>query len=555
MVGSLRALLALVVLSVPGAAAAQPCADFCPGDCDGNGIVAVEELVTAVGIALGGAPLDVCAPGDRDGDARVTVDELLAAVAGALRGCGGGAAAPAGGLAERPLPEWYADAKLGIMVHWGPFSVPAWAERTLDPEVIFTDASDPNYFFSPAGVGAFLHHNPYSEWYWNSLAIAGSGTWEHHREVWGADFPYEGFAPLFAAELTHWQPREWARVFAEAGARYVVLVTKHHDGYTLWPSDVATPGRGAEWQSARDLVGELAAAVRARCVRMGVYYSGGMDWTWNVPPFEDIADALRFTPPQAEYATYAGAHWRELIRRYHPAVLWNDIANPSALDAEALFREYYAAVPSGVVNDRWLSAAGAPPADFRTSEFTVEADISPDKWEAVRGMSRGFGYNQNEAEADYGPPEKFVHLLIDVVAKNGNLLLNVGPRADGSIPAPQLAILARLGGWLAANGAAIYGTRPWARFATTTDRGVPVRFTVSRDGGVVYAILLGTPPAGELTIDGFDAMPTAVRLLANGAALDWRRDDVGLHVTLPALAADGLAHAVAIELDRHARQE
>jgi len=215
-----------------------------------------------------------------------------------------------------------------------------------------------------------------------------------------------------------------------------------------------------------------------------------------------------------------------------------------------LFRDFYAAVPDGVVNDRWLSAVADPPGDFRTSEFAVEADISPDKWEAVRGMSRGFGYNQNEELADYGPPEKFVHLLIDVVSKNGNLLLNVGPRADGSIPEPQLAILARLGEWLAVNGAAIYGTRPWTHFGAATDQGIDVRFTATPARDVVYAILLGTPPAGEITIAGFDAAPTAVRLLASGAPLAWRRTTAGLQLTLPALPTDGLAHAIAITLDR-----
>ena len=175
---------------------------------------------------------------------------------------------------------------------------------------------------------------------------------------------------------------------------------------------------------------------------MGLYYSGGIDWTWAPPPYATIADATRLTPPQPDYAAYADAHWRELIRRYQPAVLWNDIGAPAQEDTEQLFRDYYAAVADGVVNDRWATATASPHHDFRTAEFNADEAIAPDKWEAVRGMSRGFGYNANETDADYGPPEKFVHLLIDVVAKNGNLLLNVGPRADGSIPEPQLRILA-----------------------------------------------------------------------------------------------------------------
>lgn len=550
----LSALALLVAVGLPPAAGGQQCAADCAGNCDGDAAVTVDELLRAVAIALERRPVTDCAAADRDADRRVTADELVGAVRVALDGCDAPVATSPpllplpGDLAERPLPAWFADAKLGIMIHWGPFTIPAWAERTLDPEVIFTDPDDPNYFFSIPGVEAFLQQNPYSEWYWNSSAIPGSAAAAHHRDTWGADFPYEAFAPRFEAELETFYADAWARRFQQAGARYVVLVTKHHDGYTLWPSAVAHPERGTTWQAERDLVGELTDASRRRCLRMGLYYSGGIDWTWTPPPFATFLDALQLGPPQPEYAVYADDHWRELIARYRPSVLWNDIGAPATQDVERLFRDYYAAVPDGVVNDRWTGGPTAPHRDYRTAEFTVEADISPAPWEAVRGMSRGFGYNQNETEADYGPPEKFVHLLADIVAKNGNLLLNVGPRADGSIPEPQERILATLGAWLADNGAAIYGTRPWQRFGADTDRDVSVRFTAAPDGRTVYAILLGTPPPGPLTIAGFDAAATAVRLLAGDVALEWSRDAAGLRVTLPPLATADHAHVLAIAL-------
>ena len=545
---------ALLTSATPAPALGQSCVAQCTADCDDGGTVTIDELLQAVRIALGHAPVGACTVADRNGDGSVSSDELVAGVGVALRGCAVAAAAaptPAAvpdDLAQRPLPDWYADAKLGIMIHWGPFAVPAWAERTLDPEKIFTDPSDPNYFFSAQGIEAFLQHNPYSEWYRNSFAIEGSGTWQHHRDTWGADFPYQNFAPLFEAQLEQWRPKSWARIFQDAGARYVVLVTKHHDGYTLWPSELANPEFGSAWHAPRDIVGELSDAVRGRCLKMGLYYSGGIDWTWAPPPYATLLDALRLTPSQPEYADYVDEHWRELIRRYQPAVLWNDIAAPAQEDSEQLFRDYYAEIPDGVVNDRWTSAGITPHHDFRTAEFSVDDAISPDKWEAVRGMSRGFGYNSNETDSDYGPPEKFVHLLIDVVSKNGNLLLNVGPRADGSIPEPQLRILATLGRWLAANGEAIYATRPWVRYAATTDQGVDVRFTSDPARGVVFAILLGTPVASDLTINGFDTTPTAVRLVETGESVPWSITETGLRVTLPALPATGLAHALAIEL-------
>lgn len=450
-------------------------------------------------------------------------------------------------LDDRPLPAWYDDAKFGIMIHWGPFSVPAWAERTLDPEVIFTDPTSPDYFLTPAGVERFLRFNPYSEWYWNSIAIEGSAAQRHHAEAWGAEFGYERFAPLFAEESRAWRPREWADLFRRAGARYVVLVTKHHDGYLLWPSDVENPNR-AGWNSPRDVVGELADAVRERCMRIGVYYSGGIDWTFTPPPFSTLEDALQLTPASPGYARYVDEQWRELVARYRPSILWNDIASPPSSDPEALFREYYAAVPDGVVNDRWGESQPGIHHDFTTAEFQVAPGIEDRKWEAVRGMARGFGYNRNDEPGDYGPPGKFVRLLVEVVSRNGNLLLNVGPRADGSIPDEQVAILEELGGWLARNGEAIHGTRPWTRFGATSAEGTEIRFTRSASGGTVYAILLGTPATGTVTIRGTGLSPAAARLLGSTAPLGFEIRGDALVIRLPAGLPEAPAHALALDV-------
>ncbi|MFM8410463.1 MAG: alpha-L-fucosidase [Alphaproteobacteria bacterium] len=453
-----------------------------------------------------------------------------------------------GDLASRPLPTWYDDAKLGIMIHWGPFAVPAWAERTLDPEVIFTDPSSPDYFLTPQGVERFLRANPYSEWYRNSMSIEGSGTWAHHRETWGADYPYERFGETFGAGLASWKPGDWSDLFRRAGARYVVLVTKHHDGYQLWPSDVPHAGR-EDWHAPRDVVGELSRAVRGDCMRMGFYYSGGIDWTFAPPPFATVFDALRLTPQGPEYAGFVDAQWRELVDRYRPSVLWNDIDAPPGSAPESLFRDYYGIVPDGVVNDRWDGAKVGLHHDFTTSEFTVEPAVREAKWEHVRGMARGFGYNRNDRPEDYGAPGKFVRLLVDVVSKNGNLLLNVGPRADGSIPDEQRAILEELGAWLAVNGEAIYGSRPWTRFEGETTDGLPVRFTRNAAGDRVFAIVLGEPRADSVAIPALDFAPARVRLPADGGREAAFRFESGtLTVDLPA----GLpsSSALVLALDR-----
>jgi alpha-L-fucosidase len=460
--------------------------------------------------------------------------------------------APAPDGTARVLPAWYDDAKFGIMIHWGVWTIPAWAETTLDPERL-GDPNDPLYLLAPPcppcpGVDNFLRHNPYTEWYENSLAIDGTATQEFHRTTYGADFPYTGFQDEFEKRAANWNAEVWARLFAEARARYVVFVTKHHDGYALWPTEVENPHR-ANWHWQRDAVGELATAVRERCVRMGVYYSGGIDWSFKAPPIQDVVDLASPAPAGPEYAHYFEDHYRELIERYQPSILWNDITSPAEADLALLFQDFFAAVPDGVVNDRWSTlGAPPPPGGFRTVEYDVPDQIDPEKWETVRGIGRTFGYNRNELPEDYGTPEKYIYMLIDVVSKNGNLLLNVGPMDDGTIPEEQVTILRALGAWNSLYGEAIFGTRPWTRYAGTTDQGIPVRFTQRRDGSTAYAILLGTPSGSRVTLLDFPETPTAVRLVGSDKPIVWDHAQGNLQIDLPAALPAQPAHAFAIEL-------
>ena len=443
----------------------------------------------------------------------------------------------------RPLPAWYDDAKLGIMVHWGVWTIPGWAETTLDPERV-ADPDDPDYLLAPGGVERFVRHNPYTEWYENSLAIDGTATQEFHRAAYGGDFPYTGFQPLFEEQSASWKADDWARLFATARARYVVFVSKHHDGYALWPTSVVNPERPG-WNSSRDFVGELGDAVRSRCVRLGLYYSGGIDWSFKAPPIASLLDFISTAPAGPTYARYVEDHYRELIERYRPSVLWNDITSPALTDEPALFADYYAAIPDGVVNDRW-GLDGTNPSDFRTFEYDVPEEISAEKWEAVRGIGRTFGFNVNQTVDQYGTPEKYIRLLADVVSKNGNLLLNVGPTADGTIPAPQVTVLEELGAWLETNGEAIFATRPWTRFAGTTGDGLPVRFTRSADGGTVYAIVLGTPGGASVVLRDFAEAVTSARLLGGDGTLAVTRDGGDLRIELPGALPAAAAYAFAL---------
>jgi alpha-L-fucosidase len=412
-------------------------------------------------------------------------------------------------LRARLVPDWWSDAKLGIFIHWVPASIPGFAPTGHDM-VEADSVRDPRGFAE----------SPYTEWYENSLRFEGSSAAKHHEAVYG-DLPFRAFAPMWEAGLTSWDPHDWARRFAATGARYVVLVSKHMDGYCLWPSTVPNPRRPG-FHSARDVVGELADAVRAAGLRFGLYYSGGFDSTWNDHPigsFGDIPQAV----PRGDYPAYAAAQVRELIERYRPDVLWNDICWPgSTADLAALLTDYYDAVPDGVINDRFLcwsplwtaarsklvrrlvndAAAKAaakdrglvPPKpsffDVRTPEYTTYDKIQTTPWECVRGMDHSFGYNRMSGPDDFITREDLLWSLSDIVAKGGNLLLNVGPRGeDAQIPEPQGERLAWLSSFTDAAGEALFGTRPWRTAEGSTAEGAELRYTAS--GDTVHALVRG----------------------------------------------------------------
>jgi len=417
-------------------------------------------------------------------------------------------------LNRHPLPAWYADAKLGIFVHWGLYSVPGWAPLV-----------HPNHDFTSED---YIKNNPYAEWYLNTLRIKGSATEAYHREHYGASYDYYNFAPVFDKEIQKWNPDTWARVFHDAGAKYVVLTTKHHDGFTLWPSTTPNPTLAADKQHAtRDLVGELSTAVRKQGLRMGLYYSGGYDWTFVPGPIVKASDHQTVKPQSEAYGKYADAQVRELISRYHPAVLWNDIDYPKSGHPLEIMADYYNAVPDGVIDDRF----GVKHSDFKSPEYQTLDQISSTKWEECRGLGRSFGYNRAEGEAETIASDELIYLLVDIVSKNGNLLLDVGPEADGTIPAVQMTRLKALGAWLKQNGDAIYGTQPWKRADGDAD-GVRVRFT--QKDGALYAILLGKPKAATVTIRSLSPKSgIKISLLGAKGDLSWSQQGGDIKITLP----------------------
>jgi alpha-L-fucosidase len=442
-----------------------------------------------------------------------------------------------------PLPAWFDNAKFGIFIHWGLYSVPGWAPLAGELSEILATGDWAKWFAN----------NPYAEWYMNSWRIEGSPTQHYHNETYGARFNYFDFAPHFNAAAEQWNPDDWASLFQRVHARYAVLTTKHHDGFTLWRSHASNPFI-ADYHARRDLVGEFMDAIRRRGLTAALYYSGGLDWTFNDTVIQHIADIPKAVPQMLSYVDYANAHWRELIDRYQTMILWNDIAYPAATDLNVLFADYYNKLPEGVINNRFtqrfqLGADGNIVTDnfhdFETPEYASFPEIRAKKWESCRGIGASFGYNRNEGPEQHLTVENLVRSFVDIVSKNGNLLLNVGPMADGAIPDLQRERLLGLGEWLDVNGAAIFDTRPWVVADGKTDAGVDVRFT--QKGGDLYATLLDTPADQTFEIKGLRCTAdTTIDLLSGSAPLAWRSTEAGVAVTLSGALPVSPAHSLRI---------
>ena len=447
------------------------------------------------------------------------------------------------------VPKWYADAKLGIFIHWGAYSVPAFG----------------------------------SEWYPRNMYVKGSPEYEFHLKNFGphTEFGYKDFIPSFTAE--NWDPDGWARLFERAGAKYVVLVAEHHDGYALWDCSY-TRWCATRVGPKRDLVRELAEAVRDRGLIFGVSYHRAEHWFFfepgtridsdvNDPRYSDLYGPARpasLNPrdppgpgneyPDDRFLTDWLLRAAELVERYRPQVFYFDwwIENPAFepyLRAFAAF--YYNRMESwgleGVINykhEAFAEGTAVPDVERGTLD-----DVRREPWQADTSVCyKSWGYIRDH---EYKPLEALLGHFVDVVSKGGNLLLNIGPRPDGTIPEEQAKLLSGLGSWLSAFGEAIYASRPWARYGEGptklkggffSERGFSfqrgdVRYT-SRSlypyGEVVYAILMKAEE-GEVVLR--EVVPhlreRGLRVvdvgLVGGAArrVEWRLEGDALVVKLP----------------------
>ncbi|MDX9975917.1 MAG: alpha-L-fucosidase [FCB group bacterium] len=397
---------------------------------------------------------------------------------------------------SRPTPQWFEDAKFGVFIHWGVYSVPAWGPK-----------------------------DKYSEWYWRDMEDKEGDTWKYHVATYGENFKYQDFAPMFKAEL--YNPAEWADILERSGAKYVVLTSKHHEGFAMWPSAQSWNWNSMDIGPHRDLAGDLIKAVKAEGLKAGFYYS---IYEWYNPLYK------------SDVNQYVEQHMlpqlKDLVTRYKPDLVWPDGEwdHPSATWRSTEFLAWLfneSPVKDTVaINDRWGKETRNVHGGFATPEYGHIPEgrlIDAGLWEECQGMGASFGYNRNENVDDYRSSTQLLHLLIDTVSRGGNLLLDIGPTADGRIPVIMQQRLVDMGKWLDRNGEAIYGTAKWRE----SKEGESIHYTAK--DGIVYAICNEWPGA-ELRLAAPKAgAATAVAMLGREGNVEFAAQDGALVIKTPPL--------------------
>ena len=445
-------------------------------------------------------------------------------------------------------PRWYADGKFGIFIHWGAYSVPAFG----------------------------------NEWYPRNMYLQGTPEFEHHRSTYGPhnEVGYKDLIGRFTGE--QFDPDDWASLFRRAGAQFVVPVAEHHDGLAMYDtaySDWNTVKVGPH----RDVVGELASAVRREWLVFGVsshraehwwFFNGGMAFPSDVqdPRYADLYGPAQAEsmPPNEQFLDDWLLRTCELVDRYQPQLVWFDwwigqpVFEPYLQRFAAFYYNRAAEWSRGVAINFKLDTfpEGTAVLDVERGQL---ADINPRLWQAdtsVGTSSWGFVNDHNYKTAAW-----LLCDLVDIVSKNGVLLLNIGPRSDGTIPEPERAILLHIGAWLREYGEAIYGTRPWKVFGegptdvksgqfTDTVRShytsSDVRYTTRE--AALYAIVMAPPTNGRVVLNRlapssglFDAPVSSVRLVGSNSDLEWSQSPNGLEVSLPAPPVESGPFALKIE--------
>lgn len=390
-------------------------------------------------------------------------------------------------LDKRPLPSWYDEAKFGIFLHWGVYSVPSFG----------------------------------SEWFWSNWKGGSKETVSFMKQNYPPNFTYQDFAKDFTAQ--HFDPNAWAKLFAKAGARYVVLTAKHHEGYTLWPSLYSFSWNAKDVGPNRDLLGELAAAVRAASLKFGVYHSL---YEWYNPLY--LSDKKSNFTKNNFVSQKIIPELVELVQNYRPEVVWSDgdwEANDTYWKSTDFLAWLYNESPvkdTVVVNDRWGIGTSCRHGDFYNCKDRYDPGVlQRHKWENAMTVDKSsWGYRRNANYEDFQTVKELIEVMAKTVSCGGNLLMNVGPTSDGRIDPIFQDRLINFGRWLSINGPAIYGTKPWTY---QKDSLAPVWYTSSKS--LIYAIVLDWPPNNILRLvsgaSAFKANVTKVNLLGNPENLHW----------------------------------
>src|SRR5215213_4562466 len=429
-------------------------------------------------------------------------------------------------LDARPTPQWFKDAKFGIFIHWGVYSVPGWSSK-----------------------------GQYAEWYQQGLQGNDTVRQRFHKAKFG-DRTYYDLANDFKAE--RFNADEWAKLFERSGAKYIVLTSKHHDGYALWPSKEANKTWGFNWNAMdigpkRDLLGELFTAVRKTSVHAGMYYSL---YEWFNPLWKSNRDKF--------VAEHTWPQMKDLINTYQPDVFWTDgdwDATAETWKSQEFLAWLFNQSPvkdKVVVNDRWGSGIRFNHGGIYTPEYQPDLDFEDHYWEESRGMGYSYGYNREEDAWDYNSTQSLVLQLIDKVSRGGNFLLDIGPDEHGKIPPIMQERLLEIGDWLAINGEAIYGTSRWKissqwsegrrdykdrsgdmllKITIDPDPGYAVKevfYTYNAATNNLYAILPKYPSDRKLLLKDI-VLPqgTTIDLLSTKEKLNWAQEGNNTMIELP----------------------
>ncbi len=427
-------------------------------------------------------------------------------------------------LDSRTIPAWFRNAKFGIFIHWGVYSVPAW--RKLEEE----------------------SYASYAEWYYARVMYnEANGGKEFHDKNYGSEFEYRDFAPQFKAEL--FDPHFYADLFEKAGAKYVVLTSKHHDGYCLWPTKNK---HKKNWNVSdvgpkRDLVGELTNAVREKGLKMGLYYSI-IEWE-SIPTHrtqsgyflpKHIIDKYGISPTNYVNETLI-PELKEIVNNYHPSLIFSD---GGEWDLEEEFSQtkpfltwLYNDSPVKdeiVVNDRFFKGMPGQHGDYYSSEYNDAQHVQNENpWEESRGIGDSYGFNRAENWNNYNTAKELILELVDIVSRGGNLLLNIGPNADGTIPVVMQERLIEIGRWLQINGEGIYDTHR-TETPSLLFENQQLYFTEKSDALYVFF----TKWNSEIRFPWKKNKPTNAILLGTDFHLDFELKDNELIINIPRLTID-----------------